>query len=147
MFEGYTDRAAKVVRLARGEAYRRRSAVLGEDHLLAGLLSEAGGAGGKALLIQGVTIDRFWKAADGLAPPRPSAAPPDPLPFTPRARRILDDASEAAETLGHAKVGTEHLLLALLRDREGTAARALEGLGISLESTRDWILEILGAKD
>jgi ATP-dependent Clp protease ATP-binding subunit ClpC len=146
MFEGYTDRALRVVRLARGEAYRRRSAVLGDEHLLAALLAEGGGVGGKALTHQGVGLERFWRAVDELAPPIPSLHPPDPLPFTPRAQRILDEAAACAASLEHPTVGTEHLLLSLLKDREGTAARALERLGIDLGTTRDWVLEVLGAK-
>ncbi|MFH0888648.1 MAG: ATP-dependent Clp protease ATP-binding subunit [Planctomycetota bacterium] len=143
MFDKYTDRARKTMSLARMEAQRLSHEAIGTEHILLGLLKEGSGVAARALL--NLSID-FQKVVDEVermvqAEPRQTAA--GQIPFTPRAKKVLEFAHEEAINLSHDYIGTEHLLLGLLREEEGIAARVLVNLGVKLDEVREEIMTIL----
>jgi ATP-dependent Clp protease ATP-binding subunit ClpC len=147
MFATFTARARKVLSIARKEAQRLDGDHIGTEHLLLGIILEGGGVAAKVLRNLNVDPKRAREAVEKLI--APSSAPPmllGALPFSPRAKRVIELANEAADQLGHAVVGTEHLLLGLLKETEGIGARTLDDLGLKLHEVRDMILEVLGAE-
>ncbi len=158
MFDRFTDRARKVMSLARQEALRLRSEYIGTEHILLGLLLEGTGVAARVLKNMQVDLRKVRQeiekrvgaagASAAAAAAGGSTAPPahqGQLPFTPKARKVLDWAQEEAGSLGVDYLGTEHLLLGLLRETDGVAAEVLRGLEVKLEDVREEALEILGA--
>jgi ATP-dependent Clp protease ATP-binding subunit ClpC len=146
MFEKFTERARKVMSLARQEAQRLNSEFIGTEHILLGIIQEGGGVAAKVLKNLNVDLKRIRQEIEKLI--TPSASPTvtlGQLPFSPRAKRVIELAGEAASQLGHDVIGTEHLLLGLLKENEGIAAQVLTNLGLKLDEVRDMVLEVLGA--
>jgi len=147
MFNRFTDRARRVVHLATEEARLLRHDYVGSEHLLLGLLYEGEGVAARALESLGISRADVRDRIAEIAGPGPGS-PPLPLPFTPRAKKVLELSLREALALGHHYIGTEHLLLALLHDGEGVGARALAALGADNARIREQVLARLrGEKD
>ena len=142
MLEYFAESARKVLSLARQEALRLNSEFLGTEHILLGILQEGGGVAARVLKNLNIDLERIRQELR-----QPSTPSPTPslgqLPFTPRARRVLELAFEAHEVLRHGAVDTGHVLLGLLKENEGAACRILVGLGLKPEQVRDRVLEVL----
>ncbi|HEX7898744.1 MAG TPA: ATP-dependent Clp protease ATP-binding subunit [Planctomycetota bacterium] len=146
MFEKFTERARKVMSLARQEAQRLNSEFIGTEHILLGIIQEGGGVAAKVLKNLNVDLKRIRQEIEKLITPSTSPTVTlGQLPFSPRAKRVIELAGEAASSLGHDVIGTEHLLLGLLKENEGIAAQVLTNLGLKLDEVRDMVLEVLGA--
>ncbi len=146
MFEKFTERARKVMSLARQEAQRLNSEFIGTEHILLGIIQEGGGVAAKVLKNLNVDLKRIRQEIERLISPATSPTVTlGQLPFSPRAKRVIELAGEAATQLGHDVIGTEHLLLGLLKENEGIAAQVLTNLGLKLDEVRDMVLEVLGA--
>ncbi len=146
MFEKFTERARKVMSLARQEAQRLNSEFIGTEHILLGIIQEGGGVAAKVLKNLNVDLKRIRTEIEKLITPSTSPTVTlGQLPFSPRAKRVIELAGEAASQLGHDVIGTEHLLLGLLKENEGIAAQVLTNLGLKLDEVRDMVLEVLGA--
>lgn len=144
MFDKFTDRARKVLGLSRNEAQRLGHDAIGSEHLLLGLVKEGSGVAARALMNLEIDLKKVVPGVEHLVPAGTSKGPTGQLPFTPRAKKALEFAHEEAVNLGHPYIGTEHLLLGLLRETEGVAAQVLLNLGAKLEDVREEILGILG---
>jgi ATP-dependent Clp protease ATP-binding subunit ClpA len=145
MFERFTDRARKVMALANQEAQRLNHGYIGTEHILLGLVKEGGGVGANVLKNLGVELRMVRKQVDSLIRHGAEEVATGKLPQTPRAKRVIECAIEEARRLGHNYVGTEHLLLGLLRETDGVAAHALQGLGLKLQDVREEVMNVLGA--
>ncbi|HYE98829.1 MAG TPA: Clp protease N-terminal domain-containing protein, partial [Planctomycetota bacterium] len=146
MFEKFTERARKVMSLARQEAQRLNSEFIGTEHILLGIIQEGGGVAAKVLKNLNVDLKRIRQEIEKLITPSTSPTVTlGQLPFSPRAKRVIELAGEAASSLGHDVIGTEHLLLGLLKENEGIAAQVLTNLGLKLDEVRNMVLEVLGA--
>jgi ATP-dependent Clp protease ATP-binding subunit ClpC len=142
MFERFTDRARQVVMNGQQWARDLQHNYIGTEHLLMGLISEADGIGGRALAECGVTIEKTRQAVLDLIG-EGSASPDGPVPFTPRAKKSLELALREALQLGHNYIGTEHILLGLLRESEGISRKILEHIKVDPETVRIKALELL----
>jgi ATP-dependent Clp protease ATP-binding subunit ClpA len=146
MYEQFTVRARKVMQLANQEAQRLKNEYIGTEHILLGLVQE--GSGVAANVIKNLDIDLRKIRSDVEKIIQPSATKPQAttgrLPHTPRAKKVIDYAYEEARGLNHNYVGTEHILLGLLREGEGLAALVLTNLGLKLEGVREELLNLLG---
>jgi ATP-dependent Clp protease ATP-binding subunit ClpC len=145
MFERFTDRARKVMALANQEAQRLNHEYIGTEHILLGLVKEGSGVGATVLKQLDVDLRKVRMEVEKLAKSGPDMVTIGKLPQTPRAKKVIEYAIEEARKLGHNYVGTEHLLLGLLREQDGVAAQALIALGLKLEEVRDEVLNLLGA--
>ncbi|HHZ20013.1 MAG TPA: ATP-dependent Clp protease ATP-binding subunit [Firmicutes bacterium] len=143
MFERFTERARRVVFLSQQEAARLRHNVVGTEHLLLGLIAEGEGVAAKALENLGISLDRVRNEIERIIGTG-DAMPLMEIPFTPRAKRVLELALDEGRQLGHNYVGTEHILLGLIREGEGIAAQVLKNLGADLEKVRSQVLQLLG---
>ena len=144
MFNRFTERARKVLVLAKEEARRFNHDYIGTEHILLGLLREGEGVACAVLQNLGVDLNRLRKELERLISPGTIATIGGDLPFTPRAKKALELAAEEARNLGHNYIGTEHILLGLLREEEGLAAQVLYGMGVDLEKVREEITSLLG---
>ncbi|MFH1228229.1 MAG: ATP-dependent Clp protease ATP-binding subunit [Planctomycetota bacterium] len=144
MFDKYTDRARKVISLSRIEAQRLGHESIGSEHLLLGLLREGSGVAARAMLNLGLDIKKVMDEVERIIKAEPHPAAAGQLPFTPGARKALEFAHEEATHLKHDYIGTEHLLLGLLREEDGVAARIFKNLGVKLDALREEIAAILG---
>jgi len=145
MFDRFTDRARRVMQLARAEAVRLNHDYIGTEHVLLGLVQEGSGVAANVLRNMGIDMQRIRQEVEKNIPSgRSSAIPAGQIPFTPRAKKVLEFAIEEAGSLGHNYIGTEHLLLGLLRETGGKAARVLIRLGVRLSEVREEVLELLG---
>ena len=144
MFERFTERARQVVVLAQDEAGKVGHRQVGSEHLLLGVLSEGQGIGAQALASCGVWLDpaRAAVAASG----RDRAQEVTQIPFSPDAKRVLERALREAVRLGHNYIGTEHLLLGLLREDDCAGFRVLQDLGTDVEQLRELILELIATR-
>lgn len=143
MFERFTERARKVVYLAQQEAARLGHNVVGTEHLLLGLVAEGQGVAAKALENMGINLEQIRQEVEriiGIGETNPFGE----IPFTPRAKRVLELAVDEGRQLGHNYVGTEHILLGLIREGEGVAAQVLKNLGADLDKVRKEVLNLLG---
>ena len=138
MFERFTERARQVVVLAQDEARALKHNYIGTEHLLLGLLREEEGLGARVLDLLGVTLEEVRGQVEQIVG-RGEQARAGQIPFTPRAKKVLEQALREAIGLGHNHIGTEHVLLALAQE-EGVAAQILAGLDVSHEKIRDKIL-------
>jgi len=146
MFDRFTDRARKVMALARKEAQRFNHDFIGTEHILLGLIQEGSGVAANVLKNLGVEITKIRNEIEKNVQSGPSMVTMGQLPFTPRAKKVLELSMEEANDLGHNYIGTEHLLLGLLRENDGVAAQVLLDLGLKLEEVRNEVLELLGAE-
>ena len=144
MFNRFTERARKVLVLAKEEARRFNHDYIGTEHILLGLLREGEGVACAVLQNLGVDLNRLRKELERLISPGSITTIGGDLPFTPRAKKALELAAEEARNLGHNYIGTEHILLGLLREEEGLAAQVLYGMGVDLEKVREEIASLLG---
>ncbi len=146
MFERYTEKSIKVIMLAQEESRRLGHNFVGTEQLLLGTIGEGTGIGAKVLQSMGVTlqtarieVERIIGRGEGFVAVE--------VPFTPRAKNVLNVALEESRQLGHNYIGTEHLLLGLIREGEGVATRVLERLDIDLPDVRNQIIRMLGESE
>jgi ATP-dependent Clp protease ATP-binding subunit ClpA len=145
MYERFTDRARKVMQLANQEAQRLNHEYIGTEHILLGILRERGGVAVQALKNLELDLRRISREIEKLVLPGPDMVSMGKLPQTPRAKKVIEDAIEEARILKHNHVGTEHLLLGLVREEEGVAAQVLRNLlGLKLNDVRKEVLGLLG---
>jgi ATP-dependent Clp protease ATP-binding subunit ClpC len=145
MFERFTDRARKVLALAKQEAQRFNHPSIGTEHLLLGLLKEGTGVGAAVLKELGVEARHVKLEVETQLRLRPEeAAPEGELTLTPEAKQVIEYARVEAQNLNHNYVGTEHLLLGLLRASQGGAGTILRERGVSIEAARQQVLQVLG---
>jgi prophage maintenance system killer protein len=142
MFQRFTDRARRVVVLAEEEARLLRHNFVGTEHLLLGLLHDGEGVAARALESLGINREAVRQQVEQLIG-QGQQAPGGHIPFTPRAKKVLELSLREAMALGHNYVGTEHILLAMLREGEGVAAQALAGVGIGHAQARERVLGLL----
>jgi prophage maintenance system killer protein len=142
MFQRFTDRARRVVVLAQEEARLLRHDYVGTEHLLLGLLHESGGVAARALESLGINREAVRRQVEQIIG-RGQQAPGSHIAFTPRAKKVLELSLREALALGHNHVGTEHILLGLLREGQGVAAQVLTGLGIDHAQVRERVLALL----
>tara|TARA_R110000782_G_scaffold19101_3_gene51991 strand:+ start:11047 stop:13596 length:2550 start_codon:yes stop_codon:yes gene_type:complete len=145
MFERFTDRARKVMALANQEAQRFNHEYIGTEHILLGLVKEGSGVGANVLKNLDVDLRKVRLEVEKLVRAGPEMVTMGKLPQTPRAKKVIEYAIEEARNLNHNYVGTEHLLLGLLREHDGVAAQVLMNLGLKLEEVREEVLNLLGA--
>jgi ATP-dependent Clp protease ATP-binding subunit ClpC len=145
MFERFTDRARKVMALANQEAQRFNHEYIGTEHILLGLVKEGSGVGANVLKNLDVDLRKVRLEVEKLVKSGPDMVTMGKLPQTPRAKKVIEYAIEEARNLNHNYVGTEHLLLGLLREHEGVAAQVLMNLSLKLDEVRDEVLNLLGA--
>lgn len=144
MFEKFTERARKVMSLSRVEAQRLNSDMIGPEHMLLGITIE--GAGVAVKVFQQMNLDPLYIKREVekaiTVPPQPSMTLGQ-IPFTPRAKRVIELAGETASQLGDEVIGTEHLLLALMKENESIAATVLHRIGFRLENVREMVVRLL----
>ena len=145
MFERLTDRARKVMALANQEAQRFNHEYIGTEHILLGLVKEGSGVGANVLKNLDIDLRKVRLEVEKLVKSGPEMVTMGKLPQTPRAKKVIEYAIEEARNLNHNYVGTEHLLLGLLREHDGVAAQVLLNLGLKLEEVREEVLNLLGA--
>jgi ATP-dependent Clp protease ATP-binding subunit ClpC len=143
MFKRFTERARRVIILAREEAERHHHEYLGTEHILLGMLKDGGGIAITVLQKAGLTVDQIRLEIERHLPRNANSLIVGEIPFTPKAKKVLEYAVEEARLMGHNYIGTEHLLLGLLKEKEGIAAKVLNNLGIRLVETREKILNLL----
>jgi ATP-dependent Clp protease ATP-binding subunit ClpC len=142
MFERFTDRARRVVVLAQDEARRLDHNYIGTEHILLGLVQEGEGVAAKALEALGIGLAAVRQQVEEIVG-RGKEAPGGHIPFTPRAKKVLELSLREALQLGHDYIGTEHILLGLIREGEGVAARVLANLGADLNLVRQQVVQLL----
>ena len=145
MFDRFTDRARKVMNLAKQEAQRLNHEYIGTEHILLGLIQEGSGVAASVLKNLHIDLKKIRSEIEKIVKGSPTMVTMGSLPFTPRAKKVLELSLEEASQLGHNYIGTEHLLLGLIKENEGIAARVLTNLGVKLEEVREEVLEFLGA--
>ncbi|ASF53701.1 class III stress response-related ATPase, AAA+ superfamily protein [Bacillus velezensis M27] len=146
MFGRFTERAQKVLALAQEEALRLGHTNIGTEHILLGLVREGEGIAFKALEALGLNSDKMQKEVESLIGRGQESATSVPH-YTPRAKKVIELSMDEARKLGHSYVGTEHILLGLIREGEGVAARVLNNLGVSLNKARQQVLQLLGSNE
>ncbi len=145
MYQNFTENARKVMSLANKEALRFNHDYVGTEHVLLGLIRVGTGVAAHVLRNLNVDSRSIRLEVEKMVPPGPETMTMGQLPFTPRAKKVLELSVEEAHALGHNYVGTEHLLLGLLRENDGVAARALMNLGLKLDRVRQEVLNLVGA--
>src|SRR5712672_3400536 len=146
MYERFTDRARKVMQLANQEAQRFNHEYIGTEHILLGLVKEGSGVAANVLKNLDIDLRKIRLEVEKIVQTGPSGEQVvmGKLPHTPRAKKVIEYSIEEARNLNHNYVGTEHLLLGLLREQEGVAAQVLMNLGLKLEDVREEVLNLLG---
>ncbi len=145
MYQNFTENARKVMSLANKEALRFNHDYVGTEHVLLGLIRVGTGVAAHVLRNLNVDSRSIRLEVEKMVPPGPETMTMSQLPFTPRAKKVLELSVEEAHALGHNYVGTEHLLLGLLRENDGVAARVLMNLGLKLDRVRQEVLNLVGA--
>jgi ATP-dependent Clp protease ATP-binding subunit ClpC len=145
MFNRFTERARKVIILAKEEARRFNHDYIGTEHILLGLIREGEGVAAAVLQKMGMSLENIRIEIEKLVQPGPTTQIIGDIPFTPRAKKALELAAEEARSLGHNYIGTEHLLLGLIREGEGIAYQVLLNLGMDLNNVRNEVMELLGS--
>lgn len=145
MFNRFTERARKVIILAKEEARRFNHDYIGTEHILLGLIREGEGVAAAVLQKLDVSLENIRIEIEKLVQPGPTTQIIGDIPFTPRAKKALELAAEEARSLGHNYIGTEHLLLGLIREGEGIASQVLLNLGMDLNSVRNEVMGLLGS--
>jgi ribosomal protein S18 acetylase RimI-like enzyme len=146
VFERFTDRARRVVVLAQGEARLLDHNYIGTEHLLLGLIAEGEGVGARALQALDISLPSIRAQIEEIIG-RGQTQPTGHIPFTPRAKKVLELSLREALQLGHNYIGTEHLLLGLVREGEGVAAQVLRNLGVELEDVRTVVMTTLSVPE
>lgn len=144
MYERFTDRARKVMQLANQEAQRFNHEYIGTEHILLGLVKEGSGVAANVLKNLDVDLRKIRLEVEKLVQSGPEMVTIGKLPQTPRAKKVIEYSMEEARQLNHNYVGTEHILLGLLREQEGVAAQVLMNLGLKLDDVREEVLNLLG---
>ena len=142
MFERFTDRARRVVVLAQEEARMLNHNYIGTEHILLGLIHEGEGVAAKALESLNISLEAVRQQVEEIIG-QGQAAPTGHIPFTPRAKKVLELSLREALQLGHNYIGTEHILLGLIREGEGVAAQVLQKLGADLNRVRQTVIQLL----
>src|SRR5699024_3680371 len=145
MFGRFTERAQKVLALSQEEAVRLGHNNIGTEHILLGLVREGNGIAAKALQSLGLEVKKIQQEVESLI--GVGKQPMQTIHYTPRAKKVVELSQDEARKLGHSYVGTEHILLGLIREGEGVAARVLNNLGVSLNKARQQVLQLLGSND
>lgn len=145
MFGRFTERAQKVLALAQEEAMRLGHNNIGTEHILLGLIREGEGIAAKALQALNLDMDKIQKEVETLIGKGTEGT--QNIHYTPRAKKVIELSMDEARKLGHTYVGTEHILLGLIREGEGVAARVLNNLGVSLNKARQQVLQLLGSNE
>ncbi|MFH1641049.1 MAG: ATP-dependent Clp protease ATP-binding subunit [Candidatus Omnitrophota bacterium] len=145
MFNRFTERARKVIILAKEEARRFNHDYIGTEHILLGLIREGEGVAANVLQKMGVSLENIRLEIEKLVQPGPATQIIGDIPFTPRSKKALELAAEEARSLGHNYIGTEHLLLGLIHEGEGVASQVLLNLGLDLNTVRNEVMELLGS--
>lgn len=145
MFGRFTERAQKVLALSQEEAIRLGHNNIGTEHILLGLVREGEGIAAKALLALGLGPEKIQEEVENLIGRGQDAS--QTIHYTPRAKKVIELSMDEARKLGHSYVGTEHILLGLIREGEGVAARVLNNLGVSLNKARQQVLQLLGSNE
>jgi len=143
MFKRFTERARKVVILAREEAEKNQHEYLGTEHLLMGILKDGGGVAIAVLQRLGVDLDLLKSEIEKVMPQNSNSLVIGDIPFTARAKKVLEYAVEEARSMGHTYIGTEHMMLGLIREKEGVAARILIGMNLSFTELREQTINLL----
>jgi ATP-dependent Clp protease ATP-binding subunit ClpC len=144
MSKRFTERAQRVFLIAQNEAKPLNHDYVGPEHLLLSLIALGEGLAAQVLANLGVDLQRVRSEIEKIVGTRDNAMLLGELPFTPRAKKVLELAVEEAQTMGHNYVGTEHLLLGLIREEEGVPARVLKNLGVRLDVVREEVIALLG---
>jgi ATP-dependent Clp protease ATP-binding subunit ClpA len=142
MFERFTDRSRRVVVLAQEEARMLSHNYIGTEHILLGLIHEGEGVAARALKSLGIGLEAVRQQVEAIIGPG-QQAPPGHIPFTPRTKKVLELALREATRLGHTYIGTEHILLGLIREGEGVAAQVLVRLGADPNRVRQQVIQLL----
>lgn len=142
MYARFTERAQKVLALAQEEATRLHHPGVGTEHILLGLAREGESIAAKALISLGVSAEKVQSEVEKIIGSGQSQA--SAMTYTPRAKKVIELSIDEARKLNHTYVGTEHILLGLIREGEGVAARVLGNLGVSLSKARQQVLQLLG---
>lgn len=145
MFGRFTERAQKVLALSQEEAIRLGHNNIGTEHILLGLVKEGDGIAAKALYALALDREMIQKEVESLIGRGQDKA--ESVNYTPRAKKVIELSMDEARKLGHSYVGTEHILLGLIREGEGIAARVLNNLGVSLNKARQQVLQLLGSNE
>lgn len=145
MFNKFTERARKVIVFAKEEARRFNHDYIGTEHLLLGLIREGEGVAAAVLQKLGLDLETIRIEVEKLVQPGPQTQVLGDIPFTPRSKKALELSAEEARALGHNYIGTEHLLLGLVKEGEGMAYRVLLNLGLDLNKVRNEVMELLGS--
>ena len=145
MFNRFTERARKVIILAKEEARRFNHDYIGTEHILLGLIREGEGVAAAVLEKMGLDLQTIRLEVEKVVQPGPTTQILGDIPFTPRAKKALELAAEEARALGHNYIGTEHILLGLIREGESVASQVLLNLGLDLDRVRNEVLNVLGA--
>ncbi|CAM3240963.1 ATP-dependent Clp protease ATP-binding subunit [Filibacter tadaridae] len=146
MFNRFTQRAQKVLQLAQEEAIRMKHESIGTEHILLGLIREGGGIAAKALEAIDISLETIEQGVEKLVGSGTKEVGPI-VHYTPRAKKVIELSVDESRKLGHSYIGTEHILLALIREGEGVAARVLNNAGVSLNKARQQVLQLLGSND
>jgi len=145
MLERFTDRARRVVKLAEEEARRLGHNYIGTEHILLGLIREGEGVAAKALESLGISLDAVRQQVEEIIG-RGQQAPFDVIPFTPRSKKVLELSLHESQQLGHNYIGTEHILLGLIREGDGVAAQVLVKLGADLNRVRQQVIQLISGQ-
>ena len=145
MFNRFTERARKVILLAKEEAKRFNHDYIGTEHILLGLIREGEGVAAVVLQKMGLNLQQIRMEIEKIVKPGPPMVVSGDIPFTPTAKKVIELSSEEARALGHNYIGTEHILLGLIREGEGVASQVLVNLGLDLNKVREEIAELLGS--
>jgi len=143
MFERFTDRARRAVVLAEEEARALHHNYIGTEHILLGLIGEGEGVAAQALESLGISLDGVRQQVEQIIGQGQQEPWSGQIPYTPRAKKVLELALREAKQLHHNYIGTEHILLGLLRERDGVAAQTLTALGADLNSVRQQVIQLL----
>ncbi|HEO63867.1 MAG TPA: ATP-dependent Clp protease ATP-binding subunit, partial [Candidatus Omnitrophica bacterium] len=144
MFNRFTERARKVIILAKEEAKRFNHDYIGTEHILLGLIREGEGVAAIVLKSLGLELAQIRAEVEKFVQPGPNAVISGDVPFTPQAKKTIELAMDEANSLGHNYIGTEHLLLGLIREGEGVAAQVLFSLGLNASKIREAVMDLLG---
>jgi ATP-dependent Clp protease ATP-binding subunit ClpC len=145
MFSRFTERARKVIILAKEEAKRFNHDYIGTEHILLGLIKEGEGVAAAVLQNLGLSLEAIRLEVEKIVQPGPPTVVSGDIPFTPKAKKVIELATDEARNLGHNYIGTEHLLLGLIREGEGVASQVLANLGLDLNKVRQEVMSLLGS--
>ena len=143
----FTDRVRKVLAMAREEAIRLQHDYVGTEHILLGLIREGDGVASAVLITLNVDLEQVHERVEESVRKGKATIALGELPYTSRAKKVLEFAMAEARDFSHSYVGTEHLLLGLLREEKGIAAQVLNSLGVTLDEARGETLKVLGSSD